>query len=396
MKKIYRYCLIGSLTLIGIACQDESLTSKKQEKPFDAMQDAERVDYAKENLLAIGNAAISLSREDVSFRQTIYSEIEKTFDGDYNVLIRTLTGAPVNGRREGKLYTSVVKVTGSAENAEQALTAFNSVEGKNYYPQIFIPFYEDLSHEGKIGVAEPMIVIAALDEPTYPGYKLDQEGKLVETGLTIDESYARENEVWVISINERADSDGNVSKDLSENGSGRTKGAYFPDARFEFIKCSMHKESWAAGGSEVHIKRYISFFNYDQFGAVHSGELTSEDDPGDGDGWRIYQFTRADVDANKKINRKWLYMSGWPTREISIGNGQSAHTDYLYYVIFEYDAWPAGLKVASIPDAGNSGNFIDTNFRSTETMYQMGYIPEGSANFWLLDKPGGFWAESWY
>lgn len=79
------------------------------------------------------------------------------------------------------------------------------------YPQIFIPFYEELRGKKKIGVSEPVVVIYVDENENdeYEGYFFNN-GLLQKLNFLIREEYARTNEVWVISINERVDEKGDV------------------------------------------------------------------------------------------------------------------------------------------------------------------------------------------
>lgn len=56
------------------------------------------------------------------------------------------------------------------------------------------------------------------------------------------------------------------------------------------------------------------------------------------------------------------------------------HTDYLYYLIFEYDAWPTGLRSdGNIWDASNQNPF-NSKYRSSDIYYAIGSINEYTAD----------------
>ncbi|NJN40911.1 MAG: hypothetical protein HC811_00365, partial [Flammeovirgaceae bacterium] len=150
---------------------------------------------------------------------------------------------------------------------------------------------------------------------------------------------------------------------------------------FATIKIDSHKEEWVAGASEVHIKRYYSFYRFDQYSSNPVAKnVTTEDAVNDGDGWRIKEVKRKDVGKTLTVN--WIYALNWPIEFYNFPNGSSYHTDYFYYVVFEYDPWPTGLRNAYIPDAGSSGFTVYTCYRSADDFYKIGNIPEYGANYW--------------
>lgn len=337
-----------------------------------SVKNAEAIQFAQENLKIYGKSITAL-QADNAFREKLYSLVEESFDGERNVLFRTLLSEEQNPMAS-KLRREISKLNQSATNA------LINVDGKNYYPQVYIPFYDDLKEKGILSTKTPILIIYTDDSPTslYLGYSINDQGDLVATEELISENFAKENEVWVISINERVDSDGNLKENITTD---RTQGASYPHARFVTIKIDSHKEEWAAGASEVHIKRYLSFYRYDLYSSNPAVlNVTSEDDLPDGDGWRIKEVKRNDVGKTLTVN--WAYVADWPNRYYNFPDGSSYHTDYFYYVVFEYDPWPTGMRTASMPDLGLSGFVIPTNYRSADTYYKQSYIPEYGANTW--------------
>lgn len=331
-------------------------------------------EFATDNLKVYGKSILTF-QIDFDFKANLYAAIEESFDGERNVLFKTLL-------REDKNPIHARKLQGELLNSRQAImNAFMNLDGKNYYPQVFIPFYDELKATGKLSIKIPTLVIYTHDSPNslYQGYSLDHKGNLLQTQL-ISEAYAKENEVWIVSLNERVDNDGNVT-DGYKNTSSRTLGVSYPNARFNTIKIDSHKEEWVAGASEVHIKRYLSFYRYDQYSSNPAVlQVTSEDAFSDGDGWRISQVKRSDVGKTLTVN--WVYVGDWPTKYYNFQDGSSYHTDYIYYVVFEYDSWPTGMRTATIQDAGLSTIPINSSYRSADTFYKIGFIPEYGANYW--------------
>ncbi len=355
-----------------LACEEQTLNEQPQN--IAEVTNQRDVAFATENLTVYGESLLTLQK-DSEFGKVLYAGIEDAFDGERNVLFKTLLQEDKNPIQARKLSSKLLS------SKEGIMNAFSNIEGRNYYPQVFIPFYDELKASGKLSIKDPVLVIYTIDSPNsvYQGYLLGSNGGLIKTQM-VSEAYAKENEVWVISINERVDSEGNLIDAYVKDTGSRTQGVAYPNARFATMKIDSHKEEWVAGASEVHIKRYLSFFWFDQYSSTPvAGNVTSEDVPNDGDGWRIKEVKRKDVGKTLTIN--WTYISNWPDKNYVFDFGP-VHTNYFYYVVFEYDAWPTGLRNAYIPDAGVSGNTIYTCYRSADTYYKMDYIPESAADGW--------------
>lgn len=131
------------------------------------------------------------------FRELVYSEVDKKFDGDFNVLVTNL----VRNYPENDLLKSG-KMAGATEYFRKT----------GRHPQIYIPFYEELNRKKKLGKQDPVFLIYSDENESgeYEGYSIDRNGGLTKLGYLIDENFAMENEVWVISLNERTDPQGNV------------------------------------------------------------------------------------------------------------------------------------------------------------------------------------------
>ncbi len=133
------------------------------------------------------------------FRKFVYAEIDKKFDGDFNVLTKTIE----------ENYCAKSKKEYSKES-------FSTINNKKY-PQIFIPYYEELYKKGKIGIQDPVIVIYVDENENdkYEGFLLKRNGQIQKLNFLISEEYARNNEVWVISVNERVGENGKLKSDCT-------------------------------------------------------------------------------------------------------------------------------------------------------------------------------------
>ncbi len=316
-------------------------------KPTESsLIDVDAVKFAQENLKSYGKSILSFQTE-IKFKKDLYSLIEESFDGERNVLFKTLLQEEKNPINSRNLTNKLNKVSPTV------LNAFDNIAGKNYFPQVFIPFYDVLKEKRKLSVKPPIVVIYTNDSPNsfYQGYSLDSEDNLIEIKELISEEYAKENEVWVISINERVDNNGNplAIYEKNDSNSGRTMAS--PSAIVDQMKCKCHKESWTAGASEVNIITIASDFGFFEYDINLYGK-------GDNEGGEIYKFSRSDVSNNRNKDLNFYIVNDWDER--------APNKPYGSYVIFEYDTWPTGKRTASWELGGATLNW---EYRSADGYY---------------------------
>jgi len=133
---------ILSIGLSLNACQ-ESSEVQRQNEPIELQSQEDKLAYTKNHLKVLGQAAASMAQEP-DFRGILYQGIEQQFDGDYNVLFETLVNSTIDNVPTGaRMATSL-----NTENKfYEALEAFKGIEGTDFYPQIYIPFYEELKEK---------------------------------------------------------------------------------------------------------------------------------------------------------------------------------------------------------------------------------------------------------
>ncbi|RMG30075.1 MAG: hypothetical protein D6730_02900, partial [Bacteroidetes bacterium] len=155
--------------------------------------------------------------KDKAFRELVIGEVRKQFDGDYNVLLRTLNevckAERINLRSEFEQSInrySLANKEAYLQLSDEAILGFD-YNGEKAYPQIYIPFFE------QINLDEEPILVLNLDngEPTAPAYRLNKSGALEE--IWVDESYAQKHHIWVISMNETVGSEADIAR-LVHNG----------------------------------------------------------------------------------------------------------------------------------------------------------------------------------
>ncbi|WPR77727.1 hypothetical protein [Algoriphagus sp. NG3] len=121
MKKPLNFLVIGCLMFFS--CQSNELNDVD---PVEALA----VEATKFNDL--GHFVLNENRLNKNFKEFLYGEIEKQFDGDYNVLIDVLLEKNVNSKSKAVGFSKRI---------------IDEFQSQDIYPQIFIPFYEELKAE---------------------------------------------------------------------------------------------------------------------------------------------------------------------------------------------------------------------------------------------------------
>ncbi|MGI6338684.1 MAG: hypothetical protein ACOXZV_04810 [Bacteroidales bacterium] len=194
-KHSFIYMLIASVLLIAFgACE-------RDEGPVDDRMDTyQEPDKVHEQLYVLGKS-VNMLMQEAEFKSYVYDEIEKKFDGDYNVLFKNV---------ENKFPSAEIL------KSEESKSSKGYFDNLKRYPQIYIPFFEELKRNGKLGKKSPVILIYTdeIESGEYPGYTLEKNGSLKRLNFLIDEKYAENNEVWVLSLNERVDENGELLTDF--------------------------------------------------------------------------------------------------------------------------------------------------------------------------------------
>ncbi|HOU96645.1 MAG TPA: hypothetical protein PLN06_08490 [Bacteroidales bacterium] len=194
MKKIniiYTMAIAIILIIVIYSCQKEDNSIVNERKL--------ELDTIYNELFTLGEQVCELNSS-IDFKNLVYQEVEKKFDGDYNVLISIIESKYLNSDEPGNKGLNLK-------------SSCNILKEWKKYPQIYIPFYEELKSEGKLNVKAPVFVFYTDENENglYEGYVLSKKGRLSKLDYLISEEYARNNEVWVFSINERVDENGEVA-----------------------------------------------------------------------------------------------------------------------------------------------------------------------------------------
>lgn len=378
-RPIWLTRLVVVATLLVFSCNQENNI-----EPLQSPLDQQNSDYAlAESILTpFAKAALKFST-DPQMNITIHNEVNRQFDGDFNVLFETIISPIlVNGRS-----SSVLSETETEELASAVAQLAHIDDG--LYPQIYIPFFENhyqsVANSSGRSASEntsPIIVIYTGDEAKeeWPGYQLDLNGELHDVGFLIDEDYAEQNEVWVISFNERVENGEVVATDVEKLSNGRV--AYSVSGSIYRLDFQCRKESWTSGKHDIHIRRYTTWYAANEPGTNNYGVYNRLGDSAPtGDKIADISIKKDDV-KNGKWRVKYLnynYTSGWDTN-----NG-----NYMAYVIFEKDEWPAAVRLTErIPIPGTSSDFdqIKIEYRSYDTDYIAHYIADWQSHSYYAEN----------
>lgn len=188
-----------------------------------------------------------------SFRSLLNVEIAKQFDGDDNVLMKTLSDVCTNSgiNLKNEMINSLTKngKTDLIQYADEAINGFKYFDTK-LYPQIYIPFTENKNLDQLPGIA-----LNFNDEAILPIVKFNQKGSILTE--TADENKAKKELIWVISTNESVNDLGILpTKDLSPIIFTFPPNLKLWKAKFKRINVQAKKEGWGNGRAD------ISFISY--------------------------------------------------------------------------------------------------------------------------------------
>ena len=330
-------------------------------------------DYVSGHFKKIGESVLNLASNPV-IRESIYREIDKKFDGDNNALINTLLTLSINSK-----FTISEKAL--HEEALKSSNAFFNIESKNFYPQLFIPFYEELLEKGVInrgsklsGKNLPLLVFKIGDDEIdkVTGYLLDKSGKLIEFTSKINEEFAKQNEVWVISLNERVFSSEDIQR-ISKNKN--FKQLSILTSKIEKLKVKVDYEDWTGGASDVYINGWYANANASPIGSssplgyINMYPYVNER--------RIRDVSDSELNTTLTIN--WIMNdSTIPWNPATLGN-------YMYFAIYESDSWPTARRDAEI-STSNPSKKLYVTFRGKDPEYWAGRIIDSQVSTFSVNN----------
>uniref|UniRef100_UPI0035C9FD52 hypothetical protein n=1 Tax=uncultured Hymenobacter sp. TaxID=170016 RepID=UPI0035C9FD52 len=382
MRKNYSiFALLATAGLALASCEKEETlavripnttppdTNKISKAPY-----AEQVLYTHEHLALLGKALVLLQK-DKRVRDIMYKEFDACKPGFENVLFVTLfEKAKAQGiDLEAEMNLALAKA-GEKQTATNALLAFKGIEGVTWQPQIYIPNYAALKKANKVGRNEtnaaPVFFTYAGEESiqSYQTYRADDSGLSVTKALVATEETTNTNEVMIIGLSETSNlhSSGPPVESGGPAAASKTKGGWSANiyyigktrALINFMSVKQHKESWTAGASEVAANggvRWRAPGGLNPYNPPNNTPDVSRVGPNgalndyDAGGYSVADWSRSEV-GNKELKYvNFRLVDNWnpywyPTP--GYRGPVDASGDTAGFIIYEADAWPAGLKPA--------------------------------------------------
>ena len=396
MKRLLSLILVSSV--LFISCEDDQISFQEETEEFKGLQIIYGPEVLEPELTIVElnsvfkKMAASLSKIsiDPEARNLLYTEIERRFDGDNNVLLKTLFQRGVEENQQALLAIKeeMLNDINIFKNITvNNFTIIDKLTGKKYYPQLFIPSYK---RRPLVGENPVLVLHDGEDASDYIDGKVQLKGFLAkENGLErldflIDEQYTMENEVWVISINEKVDENGEFVKENIETieslSNARTLSTF--NAVINKITIRDSNESWPSGNSEITIRLWSDFY-------LAPGATRTQGPwwVNSSSGVQIWSMPGSSLNVEHVLD--YTYYPGWdPTG----GNPTGAKGDILFYSIYESDSWPTGNKSVSVsppnpacPYICVSGQALSWTYRSADVAYDVGTVFYDSPSYPIFD-----------
>lgn len=210
-------------------------------------------DIYDQHINAAGFGMLGLANNS-SFVALVKNACDLQFDGDDNVLFKDLYDMASENEIDlaAEMETSLTNL-GKGDLIpliDGVIRGFEYYDTKIYL-QIYIPFIENYNSQ-----QTPRVVLNHNDDARLPSYFM-QNGRL--TSADVDEVFAQNNLVWVISGNETVDNTGNIVMEERD--------LYHKDAKINKIKIIEKKESWGNGRADIsYIAYHINTSNCSRVG----------------------------------------------------------------------------------------------------------------------------------
>ncbi|HEY0652373.1 MAG TPA: hypothetical protein VGD65_04555 [Chryseosolibacter sp.] len=200
----------------------------------------------------------------------------------------------------------------------------------------------------------------------------------------VDENFALENEVWVVSLNETYNQNSRGRKIDESNSrskyagscivtpSGNRDNTNWAHMQMNKLMIACGKESWAGGNSDVNITRYTA---YENFIDPDTQEHHDAHWLGNSDGVQLISVDPSSL--GQCYSMSFIAYHGMnPDDEID--NIQGSVGDIFYYVVFEHDTWPSPDKTQQVDFTNQTYPFTYTTlhlpYRSSESPYFSGVV----------------------
>ncbi|HCA43308.1 MAG TPA: hypothetical protein DEP28_08655 [Bacteroidetes bacterium] len=349
--KNYKICVINVILISSIfafSCNksETSLNSENLRK-FSVhlkSRNSQNAFTNEEYDVMLNTAAVSLI--EVAFDRIhsnkVYIAAKKECDGDNNVLLKYINRS-INQSFKENIITSTNNSISKISYDENISLKFNRLDreidltleqfneiidgvplgSKTYYIQIYIPFIDNFTSQE----LPSAIAVASTDTETLLGYEL-QSSSFIKT-IEVDENYARNNLVWVVSMNETIDNEdvfsdyldcqsGNSNSifDINEGGETDTlvpRTQVTIEYYLDSIYIKQDLEKWWGGKQDI----AWLFTTYPE------------------NGFSYYDMYATTVFKTKKLN-EWIYVPGYKSRMTL--SSPIYRGDVCDWIIYEADA----------------------------------------------------------
>jgi hypothetical protein len=358
--KISKLLSLFMFALFMFSCKKNEQLIIVEENSIAKKSITEQRQYVRDNFKQLMKELKPIFK-DAELKAILYSEVTKKFDGDYNVLIKTLIN---NQQVSSKI---------NKEKINSLLSAFYNIDGRNYHPQIYIPNFENHNTNQNLRTAtseDAEVVFYDGDETVIqvPTYSYNEDGEVVPSGNIADENYAYARPLYIFGLNESPEDLIYIGNGISgTNGtSGTNNTTSTVNARINKMTVRHRNESWLGGASEVCMRALSTTWNHRLLGVTTNPQVSINNirTTTSFQGHEIWKMAR--VLCNNEYTLNYAIHQNW--------NITSFSSDPIVYsyVIFEADAWPTGTKVAaslipSNPDPLTNKDFFE--FRSADESY---------------------------
>jgi hypothetical protein len=371
MKKVSLKTVFSFPIIIGILVFSSLWYSCKKDDGVVSTNDdqttASRIDCDEEFDAVVNSAALGVVElaKSSSFRSLVHSKIQEEFDGDADVLLKTLASLTPNMvetmRQSATTHKDNIQLGvdllnyknfqtyTTTEKMNSVVNGFNNCSN-TLYTQIYIPFFDKVDHN-----AVPVIVIGyeETDDCIAPAYQILPNGQVKV--INVDENFAQNNLVWVVSVNERVTPSGVVAvKTVDEsaftNGGGVESREVRKIVKVDSVMISDKKECWLCGKAEV------------SFVALHANNCTLQ-----GQAFAGYDFISI---GNNDLNtwKKIAYSNGLSYMALDPENPLLS-SECLGFVLYEKDHSKKKWENTWTFSTCASGGSVDLYYYSKQTPY---------------------------
>lgn len=357
---------IYSIFILGLTISSITTSCNADDRNTDISANVENQKVLSKE--AVKNASLDKKLQYKKYYLQEAGKLIKKLGITTNDLINLSINAESKGQQENTFLLADVISLAKSKNVNMDITiskkisdlenAFNDLDDRNYNISIYIPFAEKTKlNANKTGTANNDIYIIEEEDRSdieyFEGYILNEDGEYVTYEDLINEEMAEDlseqgRNVAIIGLQDTSYNPG--------NGNGGT--TTYTDKNFKFgtMTVKSHKESWAAGASDIAMQMY----KYEN-GSLQKINFINENNSAGGSHNYFTKFSRKEV---RRQTEKSLYMA--VAGMIKTDPAIFANSKF-YYAIYETDNWPTTTR--NIPFTLPNGQPISISFGSSDGEY---------------------------